>query len=104
MVILTNTNRRFVIELRLWLNGNWGPDVFDDLETGFAAEHERVAGDVAFAADEDEVERMLYWWQVEVKAANNNDDYIGDGLSGRNNDACMGVDGEWVLKVEEVAV
>lgn len=82
MEMVTKT-RRINIQLRFYLGewDGWGPDCFGELETDFSQNHERVKGDCAFIATEEEVVGLIEWWEQECRRANagyNHDRYIDD--------------------------
>lgn len=83
MTIITTDGytKRFEISLRsydkIW--NTWSPDCFQDLETTFPATHDHDADGVILASEID-VEELISWWTDEVKRANDDPDYEGDGL------------------------
>lgn len=89
-----DTNTTYTITLRSWDGAQWSPDCFDDLEQSFPKDHpDRIPGDFIIVSTSDEVKNLIGWWRSEVKNANENPEYCGDGLC---------ADGrEWLFDVDQ---
>lgn len=68
---LIDTKKEMSVTLRAWENGQWGPNFFGDMETGFASGRERVKGSDAIICTSGDYNAMVSYWIEEVWLVNN---------------------------------
>lgn len=67
---IATESRNVEVTLKVWKNGNWSCDCFQDLECNFAQDHEvdYETGDIA--CTEEELNNLISFWEGEVEDVN----------------------------------
>lgn len=87
----------YKIEMFVWDGEQYGPDIFDDMETNFPR-GKATNDDLQIIATDAETKALINWWEEAVEAANKGEDT--DSFYGLNEyEIENGV--EYVLSVEE---
>lgn len=77
-IYINGTNEVRTITLRSWQNGNWSPDLFqdlaDDLHRAFPADDAAREAGADCTMDEEEYRETVKFWQTEVELYNARDE------------------------------